>query len=252
MALAIANAELKVLQPDAGMLEYLVEKFGGTVDELMEDQELMKFFKKDKKKKTSGLERVQKGVDENKCQCRVWKGAEKDFLEGSGYPTAKTGFAVQCNSKRADDSDFCKKCRLKEHWLGTVDGSVPKDEEHRCFRGDKRECHWVLNDKEGTITDPKDLPERKKKSAGRPKKTTDEKDIEIAKLKAQLKAQESEEEVEEEDEEVVENTIEQLYVIKFNGKPYYINEGGLMTVYGDDEIVGSYDKENNTVKLYTE
>ena len=149
----------------------------GTVEDLMEDKELLKFFKKEKKKKTStGLERVKKGIDENKCQCRVWRSAEEDFLEGSGYPRGKTGFAVQCNSKKVDGSDFCKKCSSKDHWLGTVNDQVPRDEEFKCYLGEKRIAHWILNDSEGNITDPKVLPERKKKSAGRPKKSESDKD----------------------------------------------------------------------------
>ena len=202
-AFQIANSHL-TLEPDNGLIGYLAELTGKGVEELMEDKQLMSFFKEKKGKRTvQSHERAVKPVDDMKCMCRVWVGVDKSVLEGSGYPAGKVGYAVQCNAKKKV-GDFCGRCSQKsdeKRWLGIMSESIGKGENHEV-KSDKGISHWVLNDEEGNLVDISELEPKQKKSGGRPKKVKDEKKEdnseemrkEIERLQRQLKEKEQQQE----------------------------------------------------------
>ena len=194
-ALVLANEHL-ILSPDNGLIAYMAERLEDDIDELIADEDLMKFFssKKAPKKKSSGMESAKalSEINEEKCQARIWQKADPDLLSGSGYNQGNTGYAVQCGSKSVDGC-FCKRCGGKDDLpFGKVTEKMPVDEEHSLEINEK--MFWILNDENGHIFNISDLPEKKKKSGGRPKKSDDEKDKIILELERRLAQTEGEDE----------------------------------------------------------
>jgi len=291
MSALILAKEFLILSPDNEMLMYLAEKkLHIDVEELLKDEELMKFFSsKAPKKKTSGLERARalSEFNEEKCQALIWQKADPEDLKGTGYNAGNTGYAVQCNTAPVEDGCFCKRCSKKSNPTpyGKVGERIPVDEDHSIVINEK--TFFVLNNENGKIFNVTDLPERRKKSSGRPKKSDDQKDRIIKDLEAQLaglakKDDDSDHEIAQEDEvvEVVEVVGEHeaaadgqsgaaadesnfqvvsgnekdggILLYTENGIEYRFDEDGLVYSRDDEDLedpVGTYDWERRQVDM---
>ena len=193
-ALAIAAETFTPLTDQC--LRTIVEKFSGqdfTLEDLKNDEDLIKFMappkgkKKSKAKKVTPTERATSDYECHQCDARVWE----------------KGYGGQCSRKKVDGECMCQMhlnhvAKEGKWWLGLVTEPRPEELEHPSGRPHA----WKITTEGEEIVKEKKSPKKsspkasgEKKKPGRPKgsknkkKSADEeKDAEIAALKAQIAA----------------------------------------------------------------
>lgn len=193
-----------------GFLTVMKEKYPDlpTVDEMKEDEDLIKFIdetKTGRKKKTPEERRGE--YDETKCGARIWKNAG----QGMGYDD------IQCNCKKIGDGFFCKKHQTAHDnggwWLGKI--IEPRPEGPIGPPGSKNPRLHIWNtDTEGKLvvkpSRKKKSPSKTPKKAGKKKSSSkDPNEMSLDELKALLASKQDEVKEEEKKEEQSEKPEEE-------------------------------------------
>ena len=193
---AIQLATTTFTTPSKACLEAIVENFSGkdfTLDDLLANEDVIKFMssatkgKKPKAKKVTPTERATSDYECHQCDARVWE----------------KGFGGQCSRKKVDGECMCQMhlnhvAKEGKWWLGVMTEPRPEQPEHPSGRPHA----WKITTEGEEIVKEKKSPKKsspkasgEKKKPGRPKgsknkkKSVDEeKNAEIAALKAQIAA----------------------------------------------------------------
>ncbi len=127
---------------------------------MLKDEDIMPFFAKKGKKKSSLPEERQGIYDGHKCDARVWK--EKKGTGGLGYDN------IQCSSKKVDGQCFCKRHSKAFSegvlWLGKVTDPRPENP----TKPDGTLMGWCTDQDGNDVV--KEKKARKKSSEKKPKK----------------------------------------------------------------------------------
>ena len=129
------------------------------VERILEDEDLVQFFEKAKKKtkKKSSEERAGE-YNPDKCSARIWK---------DGYDN------IQCSAAKGEGGCFCKRHQKKvdelgSWWLGKIEDPRPKNPIHPTAG----EHFWKTDEDGNEIVKPKKSPKKSettgKKKRGRP------------------------------------------------------------------------------------
>ena len=198
--------------------------------EIMVDENLKKFLKKEKNKKKSSCDRAGEYYPD-KCQARIWR---------EGYDN------IQCEHDKVDGC-FCTRHsnKVKEHgtwWLGLITENKPENPVH--YNGTKHS--WRSEVKDEQNKDPQNSDEEKpKRKRGRPKgsknkvkkteKNTSSEELSANDIMKLISEKEKESKVDEKDE----NT----YIL--DGISYFKNEDGSILNMGDFSLIGNVDNDGN-------
>lgn len=196
--------------------------------EIFENENLQKYFKKEKNKKKSSCDRAGEYYPD-KCQARIWR---------EGYEN------IQCEHDKIDGC-FCTRHsnKVKEHgkwWLGLITESKPENPIH--YNGTKHS--WRSEIKVEQVEKSQSSDEEKiKRKRGRPKGSKNKnKKIEKNTSSEELSANDimkliSEKEKESNENEEDENT----YIL--DGISYFKNEDGSVLNMSDFSLIGMVDND---------
>ena len=207
----------------------------GYIDEekirnIFEDEKLKIFFKKEKNKKKSSIDRAGEYYP-NKCQARIWR---------EGYDN------IQCEHDKVDGC-FCTRHsnKVKEHgkwWLGLITETKPENPIH--YNGTKHSWRSEVNVVQDKDTKDSD-EEKPKRKRGRPKgsknkvkkteKNKSSEELSMNDIMKLISKKEKESNVDEGDE----NT----YIL--DGISYFKNEDGSILNMSDFSLIGNVDNDGN-------
>lgn len=206
---------------------------GGYIDEekmreIMVDENLKKFLKKEKNKKKSSCDRAGEYYPD-KCQARIWR---------EGYDN------IQCEHDKVDGC-FCTRHskKVKEHgswWLGLITENKPENPIH--YNGTKHS--WRSEVKDEQNKDPQNSDEEKpKRKRGRPKGSKNKvKKTEKSTSSEELSANDIMKLISEKESKLDEKD-ENTYIL--DGISYFKNEDGSILNMSDFSLIGNVDNDGN-------
>ena len=217
---------------------------------MLKDEDIMPFFAKKGKKKSSLPEERQGIYDGHKCDARVWK--EKKGTGGLGYDN------IQCSSKKVDGQCFCKRHSKAFSegvlWLGKVTDPRPENP----TKPDGTLMGWCTDQDGNDVV--KEKKARKKSSEKKPKKKkvvkekSEEKIMEemtveeLQELLAKKKASKEEEPKEEEPKEEEKKEVKEAWTDKEGSEG---GKGAGCFPEKDEEESGDEDDESDMFEVIT-